>query len=212
MHYFTVRMYGERIGMPKRVDHEQKRDAIGRSVWEVLSDHGVMGLSVRSVAARAGIPPSTLQYFFATREDLISHALQLAMKEQQKKMEAESPRGDLRDQVEDALCLVLPLDEGRRVEAHIWFSALVSLRAPAHRKMLDEAEDGLDHLARWSVEVITGRDHPDEAIRLRAFIDGLALNALSRPTLFSPAALREHVRLYLRDLGERHPTTRREST
>ncbi|MFT2752988.1 TetR/AcrR family transcriptional regulator [Clavibacter sp. Sh2088] len=195
--------------MPKRVDHEEKRDSIGRAVWAVLNDDGLLGLSVRSVAERAGIPPSTLQYFFATREDLISHALQLAIKEQQVRIDTEGPTGTLGEQVEEALCSVLPFDDARRVEAHVWFSALVGLRGALHRKVLDDAEDGLDHLARWSVEVITGRDRPGEAVRLRAFIDGLALNALSRPVLFSPPALREHVQLYLRDLGARHPLTAR---
>jgi AcrR family transcriptional regulator len=191
--------------MPKRVDHEEKRAAIGRAVWAVLDDDGLMGLSVRAVAARAGIPPSTLQYFFATREDLISYALQLAIKEQQLGIDAEDGTVTLAEKVEDALCSVLPLDDARRVEANVWFSALVSLRGATHRKVLDDAEDGLDHLARWSVEVVTGRDLPDEAVRLRAFVDGLALNALSRPNLFSAPALREHVRLYLRDLATRHP-------
>lgn len=190
--------------MPKRVDHGEKRDAIGRAVWAVLDQDGLMGLSIRSAALRAGIPASTLQYFFATREDLISHALQLAIKEQQARIDADEPRDSLAEQVEDALCSVLPLDDGRRVEAQVWFSALASLRGAAHRKVLDDAEEGLDHLARWSVKVITGRDLPGEAVRLRAFIDGLALNALSRPALFAPSAVREHVQMYLDDLGARH--------
>ncbi|MFB2586796.1 TetR/AcrR family transcriptional regulator [Herbiconiux liukaitaii] len=163
-----------------------------------------MGLSIRSVAGRAGIPASTLQYFFATREDLISHALQLAIKEQRVRIDAADVKGSLEEQVEDAWCSVLPLDDVRRVEAHVWFSALVSVRGAANRKVLDDAEEGLDHLARWSVEVFTGRDRPGEAVRLRAFVDGLALNALSRPALFSPRALREHVHGYLHDLRARH--------
>ena len=191
--------------MPKRVDHEEKRDAIGRAVWAVLDEDGLMGLSIRSVASRGGIPASRLQYFFATREDLISHALQLAIKEQQVRIDAEAPSDTLAKQVEDALCSVLPVGDAQRVEAQVWFSALASLRGATHRKVLDDAEAGLDHLTRWAVEVIVSRDVPGEAVRLRAFIDGLALNALSRPAVFTSSALRGHVRSYLQDLGERHP-------
>ena len=176
--------------MPQRVDHEEERDAIGRAVWAVLDDQVLIGLSIRSVARRAGIPGSTLQYFFATREDLISHALQLAIKERRVRIDADDPRGSLVQQVGEAPCGVLPFDDARRVEAHVWFSALVGLRGATHRKVLDDAEDGLDHLARWIVEVmIIGRDVPSEAVRLRAFIDGLALNALSPPTRFKARVL-----------------------
>ncbi|MHA7306480.1 TetR family transcriptional regulator C-terminal domain-containing protein [Arthrobacter sp. TMN-49] len=97
----------------------------------------------------------------------------------------------------------MPLDDVRRTEANVWFSAIVTLRGGAHRNVLDEAEEGLDHLALWSVTALTGRSHPAEATRLRAFMDGLAVNALSRPERFPETELRRQVAGYLTNLAGR---------
>lgn len=192
--------------MPKMVDRDARRDDIGRAVWRVLNGHGMGELSIRSVAVEAKIPPSTLQHYFATREDLLSHALQLSIAEQSRRLETKEGTGQIIDQVTEAWCQTLPLDEIRRTEANVWFSAIVTLRGGVHRKVLDEAEEGLDHLAQWSVTALTGRSHPAEATRLRAFMDGLAVNALSRPERFPKADLLSQVTGYLSDLAERLPS------
>lgn len=189
--------------MPKMVDRDARRDDIGRAVWRVLNTQGMGELSIRSVAAEAKIPPSTLQHYFGTREDLLSHALQLSIAEQSRRLETKQGTGQIFDQVADAWCQTLPLDDVRRTEANVWFSAIVTLRGVAHRKVLDEAEDGLDHLARWSVTALTGQSNQAEATRLRAFMDGLAVNALSRPERFPETELQQQVAGYLTDLAKR---------
>lgn len=192
--------------MPKKVDRNSRRDEIGRAVWRILNAQGMGELSIRSVAAEAKIPPSTLQHYFSTREDLLSHALQLSIAEQSRRLDIQDDAGEIFDQIADAWCQTLPLDDVRRTEANVWFSAIVTLRGDTHRRVLDEAEEGLDHLAQWSVTALTGRSHPAEATRLRAFMDGLAVNALSRPERFPKADLQRQVAGYLSDLVERLPT------
>src|SRR5690625_2756587 len=187
--------------VPKRVDHQTRRDHVGSVVLKLIEQSGLAELSFRRVAAEAGLPLATLQYYFESRASLISHALAVAIEGQRKRLEQLSPRSSTGlTLVEESWCQTIPLDAVRRTESAAWFCAVVELRGSEHQELIDTGEAQLDSLAHWSVETLTGHPSPSDAAALRVFADGLALNTLLKPHQFPPEDARAHLHRYLRQL------------
>jgi AcrR family transcriptional regulator len=53
-----------------------RREALLRAAVEIVAERGVGGATHRSIAERAGVPPSTTTYFFSSIDELILEALQ----------------------------------------------------------------------------------------------------------------------------------------
>ncbi|MGK5643465.1 TetR/AcrR family transcriptional regulator, partial [Streptomyces sp. URMC 126] len=64
--------------MPKQVDHRERREAIARALWRVVEQRGVAHLTVREVAREAGMSHGQLQHYFASREAMLSFAVDFA--------------------------------------------------------------------------------------------------------------------------------------
>lgn len=103
--------------MPKRVDHEQRRRQIAEALWRLASEHGLEDVTLRRVAAEAGVSTRLVQYYFGTRDELLTKALDIlnldSERQAQELIAAEgepTPRGVLRA----VLTEMLPLDERRR--------------------------------------------------------------------------------------------------
>lgn len=52
-----------------------RREALLRAAVEIVAERGVGGATHRAIAERAGVPPSTTTYFFASIDELILEAL-----------------------------------------------------------------------------------------------------------------------------------------
>jgi AcrR family transcriptional regulator len=57
--------------MPKRVDHQQRRREIADALLRVVGVHGLHGMSLREVAAEAGVSLRLVQYYFPSKEQLL---------------------------------------------------------------------------------------------------------------------------------------------
>ncbi|GHE88056.1 transcriptional regulator [Amycolatopsis deserti] len=100
--------------MPKRVDHEQRRQLIAAAVRRIAADRGLEAVSLGEVAAEAGISKGLVQHYFPSRDAMLRYATRT-----------------LRDRVDDrlrtgqaglpglraALIALLPLDDESRTEA-----------------------------------------------------------------------------------------------
>jgi AcrR family transcriptional regulator len=64
--------------MPKHVDHRERREAIARALWRLVDQRGALGLSLREVAREAGMSHGQLQHYFASRQALLSFAMDFA--------------------------------------------------------------------------------------------------------------------------------------
>ncbi|AFR09654.1 MULTISPECIES: TetR/AcrR family transcriptional regulator [Nocardiopsis] len=54
---------------------EQRRRLLVNATMDVITNEGVTAVSQRRVAAEAGVPPSTVTYYYATIDDLLVDAL-----------------------------------------------------------------------------------------------------------------------------------------
>lgn len=63
--------------MPARVDHDVRRREVAEAVWRVLAASGFAGLSLRAVATEMGATTGLVTHYFAGRDELVDHALDL---------------------------------------------------------------------------------------------------------------------------------------
>nr|WP_202487213.1 TetR family transcriptional regulator C-terminal domain-containing protein [Streptomyces sp. SID8354] len=172
--------------VPKKVDHEARRQEISAALWRLANTRGVDGVSLRDVAAEAGISLGRIQHYFRTKDELLLFALRhinrkaterIAQRIQALKEEP-TPRAVLR-----ACCAgMLPLDAESR--AGLLVGAAYYSRAVHDPALGAEARDGIpklrdfltDQLRRAAErgELPPERATEDEAMLLIALSDGLA--------------------------------------
>ena len=63
--------------MPKKVDHDVRRQEIAAAVARIAIDRGLQQVSFREVAAEAGMSVSLVQHYFGTKENLLIGTLEI---------------------------------------------------------------------------------------------------------------------------------------
>lgn len=79
--------------MPKLIDHEARKKVVAQAVWKLLNERGVSAITVRNVAAEAGITTGSLRHSFDSRVELLTYALDLIGQETEASMQAVSVKG-----------------------------------------------------------------------------------------------------------------------
>lgn len=176
--------------MPRQVDHAVRRRQIAEAVWRLAISGGLEQVTLRQVAAEAGVSARLLQYYFGTRDQLLLGALEIlnADAEQQARdrlaLLGEDP--GLRAIVRGVLLEMLPLDEERR-RRHVVYAAYFvrfltepALAAVAHAAPPALADLVADLLTRGQElhEVSRQIDAGSEAIFLTAGAEGLQTRLL----------------------------------
>ncbi|MFJ6808641.1 TetR/AcrR family transcriptional regulator [Streptomyces anulatus] len=164
--------------MPRVIDTDERNRQVAEAAWRVLVREGLPALSVRKVAAEAGLPPSSLRYTFPTQASLRIKAYALVVERLAERVAAIAPGADWARAV---LLELLPLDESRRLEMEITVvlgtAAMADgdLRATHHRAHR-AVRDLCERVVR-AVEVDPA-DVRVQTERLHAMMDGLALHMI----------------------------------
>jgi AcrR family transcriptional regulator len=74
--------------VPKIVDAEEQRELLGRAVTRLVARSGLEAVSLRSVAAEAGVSMGRVQHYFASKDDLLLDALQRAYRRMEERIDA----------------------------------------------------------------------------------------------------------------------------
>ncbi|MFF1264775.1 TetR family transcriptional regulator C-terminal domain-containing protein [Streptomyces anulatus] len=164
--------------MPRVIDTEERNRRVTEAAWRVLVRDGIPALSVRKVAAEAGLPPSSLRYTFPTQASLRIRAYEMVVERLAERVAAIAPGADWARAV---LLELLPMDESRRLEMEITVvlgtAAMAdgALRA-THRTAHQAVRDLCERVVR-AVGVVPA-DVRGETERLHAMVDGLALHMI----------------------------------
>ncbi|KHK96700.1 TetR family transcriptional regulator [Microbacterium mangrovi] len=170
--------------MPRRIDTEERTEQIASAALRVLERVGLAGLSVRGVAAEAGIAAASLRRAFPTQHALRVYCLELIEERVTARISALDLTG--RALVDELLAQLLPLDAERRTEllAQVQLGIL-SVTDAALRPAAIDLSAAVDRACRSAIEILvhTGelsedRDPEYEARRLRALLDGVAMHGL----------------------------------
>ncbi|MBD9698535.1 TetR family transcriptional regulator C-terminal domain-containing protein [Flavimobilis sp. GY10621] len=170
--------------MPRRIDAAERTEAIASAALRVLERDGLAGLSVRGVAAEAGIAAASLRRAFPTQHALREYCFEVIEERATARIQALDLTG--RARAEGLLAQLLPLDAERRMElvAQVQLGVLAltdeELRPAAERLGAGVAracEVALGLLAQEGL-LDASRDPDYEARRLRALLDGVAMHGL----------------------------------
>lgn len=140
-------------------------------VLTVLAEQGVGALSVRSVAAAAGVSPAQVQYHYRTKSEFVRAGFDYAGDQFLADVMAAQPTTLM-----DLVRQWLPLDDRRERRARVWLAYAAISATDAE---LAAASAQLDEeLRRWFID----HDVSDRAAsQLFAMIDGVTVQCLMLP-------------------------------
>ncbi len=176
-------------GVPKLIDHAAREVQIAEAAWRVAVRDGVRAVSVRSVAAEAGLATASLRRAFPTQNALLAYCLELTGRRVRERAAAAVAGLAPREAARAVLRELLPLDAERRLEMEVFvlIGALALTDADlrpgydaAHAELATGCRGVLAALGAVG-EARAGLDPDLEAPRLHALVDGLALHLLRRP-------------------------------
>ncbi|WP_091602616.1 TetR/AcrR family transcriptional regulator [Micromonospora mirobrigensis] len=109
--------------MPKRVDHRERRDLIAGALMRVAAEHGLEAVSLRHVAAEAGVTSGMVQHYFRSKDEMMVFALSVVREHGAARVAAAvaalgddpSPRTLLRTMLAE----LLPLDPARSADGRV---------------------------------------------------------------------------------------------
>ncbi|MBE8525594.1 TetR/AcrR family transcriptional regulator [Amycolatopsis sp. H6(2020)] len=136
--------------VPKQVDHEQRRVQIAEALQRLTTRSGLEGVSLRHVAAEAGMSMGSVQHYFRTKDEMLRYALEHRHKLRSERITAKvlaegppTPRSILR------ACLVeiLPRDPGS--EADFLIGVAYFIRAVADPAMAKAFGEGMPELLEF---------------------------------------------------------------
>ena len=201
-------------GVPKIVDHDERREEIARALWRVVRRDGIGAASVRGVAAEAGWSAGAVRYYFPDQAGLLGFAVELVTRRVGERITRLEPTGPPVERVLRYLEEVIPLDDERRAEFEVWFAFLAQSQAeteaggtlrpyvePLHAQILQLCRSLVDALQE-SDALQPGLDLALEASRLHALVDGLSVHTATNTDQMPPDRVREILRRHLATLAK----------
>jgi AcrR family transcriptional regulator len=165
--------------MPKQVDHDERRREIGEAVCRVLAARGLDAVSLRHVAAEAGVSMGRVQHYFASKDDMLLFAFrQISDRVGARIGAVHSP--DARTFLRAVLLELLPLSPAARAEAPVLAAFLA--QAVVEPRLAEPLREGGSQMVAFVAGLIT-QARPDgdaerDAMVLLAFVDGLMMQML----------------------------------
>ncbi|TDC21403.1 TetR family transcriptional regulator [Streptomyces sp. 8K308] len=194
--------------MPKRVDHAERRAHIIDALVRVAARDGLHAVTMRGVAAEAGMSLNLVQYYFDTKAGLLHAALErleeLSHRRWSARLAALPQPPTARAFVEAFLAEALPSDEASRAFHLVWTSYAVLAMTDAElaaqpfvagpNRLERQLADALER-ARRGGALAPDRDPATEAARLLGLSHGLGTGVLvgQRTPEAATAILRAHL-------------------
>ncbi|MGA9278353.1 TetR/AcrR family transcriptional regulator [Ilumatobacter sp.] len=172
--------------MPKVVDADQRRSELATAAARVIARDGIDGASLREVAAEAGWTTGALVHYFANKRELLAFTLQSSL-DQRRSRHAVRAAMTSCETLRTTLLEALPTTDENRLH---WIVTLAFAAQAAGDTELAEIQRMAYRGFRSRVASLV--DDPDgpaaerEAERLIALVDGIALQALFDPDLWTP--------------------------
>ena len=194
--------------MPKKVDHQERRELIAAALMRVVADQGLEAVSLRQVAAEAGVTGGMVQHYFPNKDTMMDFAMKAASSGYEQRIEAAMAElGEAPSPVQSAetiLGCLLPATEQERRDARV---ALAFMSYSAARTTASESlaadntgmQGVIADLLRSAQAAGTAPEdrNPDAVgIALMAMTDGLGIHIISAGLSHQTAAavLRSEVR------------------
>lgn len=178
--------------VPKVVDRQNRRRSVAEAIHRIAAREGIEGVSVRLVAAEAGLSLGAVQREFPTKDDLLRFALDASLEEvaaRFSRIRIGPAQLSFAEGLRAVLIDLLPTDERRRAQARIWAAFYARAAVDAHfaRVLADLDTQARENLAaalgyaREKGELVQGQDPEALAELLLVIIDGFWLTCARMP-------------------------------
>ena len=173
--------------VPKIVDHDARRSLIIEALWRAVARDGASAVSVRSVAAEAGVSRSGMAYYFKSHGQLLAMAIEeMVVSVTDEIMSIDVLNCDV-DVATDALLAMVPDTPMRRRQSRLWLLLMAQAdESPDVSEVLHQLNKSVRagihdilHALVNSQLVSLDRDLEVEAATLHALIDGLSALSLT---------------------------------
>jgi AcrR family transcriptional regulator len=110
------------LGMEQVSSRRHRETALIDAVTLIVAERGLDQVSVREVAAAAGVSIGTVQHYYPTKQQMLAAAYTEAVRRIRARLEALQLGDDMRRDLSLVLRELLPLDEQRRAETRVYMA------------------------------------------------------------------------------------------
>ncbi|WP_306210388.1 TetR/AcrR family transcriptional regulator [Actinoplanes sp. RD1] len=166
--------------MPRRTDHQERRALIADALMRVAAERGLEEVSLRHIAAEAGVSLGMVQHYFRTKAEMMLFAMAAVRERGEARVSAAvAALGDNpapRDLLRTIITTVLPLSDEARSDGKVAlaFLAYSAVRPEAAAALHLDTTQLLAHVASM---IPTQRPEQDAA-GLLAIMEGLGVYLL----------------------------------
>lgn len=195
--------------MPKIVDHDLQRETFAEAAVRLIARNGLEGVTMRAVAAEAGLSYGSLFHYFDSKEQLLMHAVRTTIGKQTRRVNEFSGQYAGLEALEHLLCDDAVTSDSSRDSWLVWmaFQYQAALRE-SFGEMNSELVAGwqerirdLLHDAKSRGEIAATVDPDIEASALWAYSSGIGQLGVLHPDSFPPAHQKALIVNYLRKLS-----------
>lgn len=174
---------------------DNPRERLDAAVTALVAEEGLAGVSVRKVAARAGVSVGMVQHHHPTKQAMLTAASEAVSRSFAARVERAVAGLPAREALRELCRQLLPLDAARAAEGRVWLAFVAAAAvdgelAARHTRGWREVEDLLtDLVARCRHGGEAGEADRGAAAGLLATLDGLAVGGVVEPGRLPPARL-----------------------
>lgn len=191
--------------MPKIVDHEAQRVKFAEAAMRLIARHGIEGVTMRAVAAEAGLSYGSLFHYFDSKDDLLMHAVRHLTSLQTARVNEYTSQYSGLKALEHLLCDDAIVNESSRDSWTVWLTfqykvALDTSFADLHAEMIGGWLERIRSLltdAMAAGEISNDLDVESEAMAIWAYSSGVGQLGLLHPESVPPAFQKRLITKYL---------------
>ncbi len=196
--------------MPKIVDHDLQKEKFIGAAMRLIARKGLEGVTMRAVAAEAGLSYGSLFHYFDSKDDLLMHAVRYSTSAQTRRVNEYSSQYSGLKALEHLLCDDVIINESSRDAWMVWMTFLY--KAAVHKPF---AEMNTELIAGWldriaalltealaSGEISSSVDVKKEAMATWAFSAGIGQIGLLQPDALPPELQKQLILDYLDKLRQ----------
>ncbi|MGB5257585.1 MAG: TetR/AcrR family transcriptional regulator [Woeseiaceae bacterium] len=205
--------------MPKIVDHDAQREKFADATMRLIARHGLEGVTMRAVAAEAGLSYGSLFHYFDSKDELLMHAVRHSMAQQTRRVNEVTEQHSGLEALAHLLCDDAIINESSRDSWMVWMTfqykvALQTSFAQMHAELVKgwlARISGFLEEAQRRGEISAELDTNEEAMAAWAFSAGVGQMGLLHPESLPPEMQKDLITGYLDKLRQQK-TKRRQSS
>ncbi|MDP9843411.1 TetR/AcrR family transcriptional regulator [Streptosporangium lutulentum] len=185
--------------MPRQVDHDERRRQLTEALLRIAGTRGLQAVSMREIAAEAGVSLRVVQYYFTNKQALLESGLtELGARMDRRVKQRAATMGELtpRGVFAAVLGTILPFDEQSTLDSMAWTAYYTAaLTDPALAAVGLTLPNALENFltvrltaAQQAGDIAPDRDPRTEVASLLALANGLTSSVLSQQRSHEAAA------------------------